>query len=166
MSIKKKIGGAVIATALGASLLAGGSYALFTAEASNSGNTFTAGTVVIDDLNDPSITTTKYFNNLAPGDSESFKVKIKNTGNLDAWVKVKDIVGTGALFEGTSPLSITDNTGVIEIEAGKTKEFSFTYNFPENADNTYQKATGELAINFQAVQLRNNDNDSGPISWE
>jgi|SRR5690606_14191128 len=168
MSIKKKIGGAIMATALGAALIGGGSYALFTAEAVNSGNTFTTGGVTIEDVTGgPAIEATLYYANLAPGDSEEYTVTIKNTDTLDAWVKVSDYTKTGALFEGATPLVIPANTQEIYIPAGEERTFDFSYNFPLAADNTYQGAQGELTIHFQAVQAKNNtkSDNSGPINW-
>ena|SRR5690606_2641094 len=168
MSIKKKIGGAIMATALGAALIGGGSYALFTDTAVNAGNTFTTGGVTIDDVN-TTFTATQYFDNLAPGDSESWTVTIKNTDTLAAWVKVADngYTTSGDLFGGTNPLQIADNNEVFKLEPGEEKEFTFTYNFPLAAGNEYQDKTGTLDITFIAVQARNNTNsaDNGPESW-
>jgi predicted ribosomally synthesized peptide with SipW-like signal peptide len=169
MSLKKKISGAVMATALGAALIGGGSYALFTAEAVNSGNTFTTGGVTIDDVNS-TLTATQYFDNLAPGDSEGWTVTIENKDTLDAWVRVADNGYTlsGDLFSGATPLTIAGNTQVVKIDAGQSKTFNFTYSFPEGAGNEYQGDTGELDIKFIAVQAKNNTNaaGNGPISWE
>ncbi|QFT90559.1 Camelysin metallo-endopeptidase [Bacillus sp. THAF10] len=169
MSIKKKIGGAVLATALGAALISGGSYALFTDTAENTGNTFTTGGVTIEDIGS-TLKSTHFFDDLAPGDAESWTVTIENKNNLDAWVKVVDGAEaydmTGDLFKGEHGLEISENTQVVKIPAGQSRTFDFSYNFPKEAGNVYQGAKGELTINFQAVQVRNNDGDSGPTSWE
>lgn len=169
MSLKKKISGAVVATALGAALIGGGSYALFSDTAVNAGNTFTTGGVTIEDVtNNPAIKATLYYANLAPGDSETYQVKIKNTDTLDAWVKVSEVTKTGVLFSGANQLVIPENTEEILIPAGKERVFNFSYEFPQDAGNEYQGAEGEMTINFQAVQAKNNtkNDNSGPISWD
>lgn len=169
MSIKKKVSGAILATALGATLIGGGSYALFTAEAVNTGNTFTTGGVTIENVSS-SFSATKYFENLAPGDSEEWTVTIKNKDTLDAWVQVPEdgYVKTGDLFGGNHPLSIDVNNEVFRIKAGEEKTFKFKYAFPKDAGNEYQGKTGSLDIKFLAVQAKNNTNSdgTGPISWE
>jgi len=170
MSIKKKIGGAIMATALGAALIGGGSYALFTDTAVNAGNTFTTGGVTIDDVN-TTFTATQYFDNLAPGDSESWTVTIKNTDTLGAWVKVADLpdayTTSGDLFGGTHPLTISPNNEVFHLAPGEEVDFTFTYAFPLDAGNEYQGKSGTLDIKFVAVQSRNNTNsaNNGPESW-
>lgn len=169
MSIKKKIGGAIMATALGAALIGGGSYALFTAEAVNSGNTFTTGGVTIT-AESSTLSSTHYFDNLAPGDTETWTVTVENTDTLDAWVQVKDFEygGTGLFDGGVNQLKILEDNDPIRIPAGGSAQFEFEYDFPKDAGNEYQGKTGELTINFQAVQARNNTkaDNSGPISWE
>lgn len=162
MSMKKKIGGAVLATALGASLIAGGSLALFTADAKNEGNTFATGGVSIEDTTQ----VTHQFSNLAPGDNGTFKVKIKNTDSLDAWVQVDGYEESGVLFDGDHPIEIADNTEVVELEPGQSHEFTFSYAFPREAGDSYQGKEGSLTINFEAVQVKNNNNGTGPNNWD
>ncbi len=167
MNLKNKIGGALMATILGAALIGGGSFALFTSQTTNDGNTFTSGGVTITDLKESTLTATNYFSNLAPGDSETWTVNIKNANSLDAWVKVEDLVKTGDIFIGNTPLQIKDLTGTILVKAGETKPFTFEYKFPLTAGNEYQGKKGNLTIKFQAVQVRNNTNtaNDGPLSW-
>jgi predicted ribosomally synthesized peptide with SipW-like signal peptide len=91
-ALKGKFGLALASTALGAALIGGGTFALFTSETSNEGNTFTAGTLEIQDVTGGSaFSLTQYFQNLAPGDSENGAIKIKNNGTLDAWVKISGV---------------------------------------------------------------------------
>jgi spore coat-associated protein N len=170
MSIKKKLLMATGTMALAAMLVSAGTFALFTSEATNAGNTFTSGTVSIEDVTGgAAFNQTMFFDNLAPGDGESATVTIENNGSLDAWVRIdtSNSVGTGALFEGTHPLAITLDGDVVQIPADGSATFDVSYSFPLAADNSYQEATGSLDINFQAVQVRNNVNTAGdgPISW-
>ncbi|CCQ96160.1 putative Spore coat protein [[Clostridium] ultunense Esp] len=166
--LKKKLGYALATTALGAMIVAGGTFALFTSEASNEGNTFTAGTVVIQDHTDGAIfDVTQFYDNLAPGDHESATITVSNSGTLDAWVKLDNADVSGALFEGNHPLVLTLDNSVKRIPAGGSATFTVGYSFPLEAGNEYQGATGEATIHVKAVQARNNTNEgnTGPISW-
>ncbi|RFU65365.1 TasA family protein [Peribacillus glennii] len=177
MSIKKKIGGALLGTAMGAALIGGGTFALFTAEASNSGNTFTAGTVKINDISGGAVlSTTANIGNLAPGDTDNATLTIENKGTLDAWVKLDNYTtnanatfkdGTGDLFEGSTPVTITHDQGAVKVPKNGTATFNVAYSFPKAANNDYQAATGTVTFNVKAVQARNNTktDDSGPKSW-
>lgn len=178
LGLKSKFGMALASTALGAALIGGGTFALFTSEATNAGNTFTAGTLEIADVTGgAAFSTTTYFENLAPGDSEESKLKIENTGSLDAWVQIDsdNTKGTGALFEGDNPLTLNLPSNAVYVEAGATVEIPVSYSFPLAAGNEYQGATGQADIKVKAVQVRNNtldsDNDgsfsdeTGPQAW-
>lgn len=113
MNLKKKITMALASTALGAALVGGGTFALFTDSAANEGNTFSAGTVVIEDVTDgAALSTSSFISNLAPGDGETATLTVANEGTLDAWVRVNGFEtnatedfedGIGDLFEGEHP---------------------------------------------------------------
>lgn len=168
MEIKKKLGMALATTALGAMLIGGGTFALFTSTASNEGNTFTAGTLTIEDVTGgAAFSQSLYFDNLAPGDSENAALTIRNTGSLDAFVRISGVTTSGALFEGDYPLTFSYDGATAVIPAGGTETFEISYSFPLEAGNEYQGATGTADINVQAVQVRNNDanNDGEPDSW-
>jgi spore coat-associated protein N len=171
--MKKKLLMAMGTMALAAMLVSAGTFALFTDDATNAGNTFTAGTVVIDDATIGGaafVNQTVFFDNLAPGDGESALVTIVNNGTLDAWVRIDtaNTVETGALFAAPTPLAVTLDSDVVLISAnGGTATFDVSYDFPLAADNSYQEATGSIDIAFQAVQARNNTlaDGSGPVGW-
>lgn len=173
MGIKKQIGLAMATTALGATLLAGGSFALFTSNTTNTGNTFTAGTVSLQSLtNGPVASQAVFFNSLAPGDNGDVKLKVKNNGNLAEWVHINTTASdasksTGGLFGGANPLALTYESTAVLLQPGQEKEFNIHYNFPLAADNSYQGATGTFNVVVDGVQARNNTNaaNNGPISW-
>ncbi|WP_423800235.1 TasA family protein [Neobacillus sp. SAB-20_R2A] len=110
MSLKKKIGGAILSTALGATLIGGGTFAIFTSSASNTNNTFAAGTLTINlDQQDP--TGAGYFtvNNMAPGDKNGVfdatkpdnglkRITVSNSGSLELRYDIATTL-TGALAE-------------------------------------------------------------------
>lgn len=83
MGLKTKLGMAVMSSVIGATMIAGGTFAYFTSTAHNDGNTFTTGTV---DINTGG---TLPINILAaaPGDSTNQTLKIKNDGTLDSYFK-------------------------------------------------------------------------------
>jgi spore coat-associated protein N len=177
--IKGKLALTMATTALGATLLAGGSFALFTSTTTNAGNTFTAGKVTITDYTGhAAFASTLHFSNLAPGDAEDATITVKNEGNLAEWVKITDVstgpnyaaVGAPNIFGGSYPLAITfteDNSKPVLIEAGASATLHVHYNFPSGADNSYQQAQGLATVNIQAVQARNNTTtaNDGPLSW-
>lgn len=173
MNIKGKFGGAIMATALGATLIGAGTSALFTSSTSNQGNTFTAGTVVVTDKTGGTLASQEVnFGNLAPGDHNSLKMAVKNEGTLDEWVKIDrastDQTKAGELFSGSTPIGLSYSDEVILLHPGETHKFTVDYNFPSTADNSYQGKTGSFNVVVDAVQDRNNTNASGngPESWQ
>ncbi|KRF35912.1 TasA family protein [Paenibacillus sp. Soil787] len=157
-TIKSKVTSMLLITALGTALVAGGTSALFTANASNTNNTFASGSVSITAGNAPVFSTTDVvFNNMAPGDAGTKTISVTNTGSLDAWVRVKKITTSGALFSGATPLTL-NNFEVFQIPAGQSKAFTINYAFKKAADNTYQGTNGIANIEFEAVQVKNNPN--------
>jgi spore coat-associated protein N len=168
MNIKKQLGMALATTALGATLLAGGSLALFSSTAANEGNTFTAGTVVINSLPTGAVfATSTNIGNMAPGDQDNKVLTVTNNGTLDAWVKISDIATSGDLFVGVTPLAVTFDGGAVLIAAGQSHDFNVGYSFPLAAGNEYQGDSGTVTFNVAAVQDRNNTNaaGNGPTAW-
>lgn len=164
MSMKQKLTMAMATTALGAALLAGGSFALFTSTDTNSGNSFAAGTVKIS-MDKPDGTT--YFNvsNIAPGDKGSSKVTVKNNGSLELRYDIAQTL-TGALASGANPLAVTikdadgkvivpgDNNRV--LAAGASEVLTVSWELPRAAGNEYQGASASLGITVNAEQTKNN----------
>lgn len=184
MSLKKKMGAAVATAAMGAALIGGGTFALFTGQATNANNNFDGGTVVISDVSGgAAFRTATLISNLAPGDAEPGTIIIKNDGTLDAWVKIDGITtnananfgdGVGDLFDGPTPVQITTDQDVKLIKAGEQATFNVGYNFPLAAGNDYQNDTGNVTFNVKAVQARNNgdanangveDTGENPLFW-
>lgn len=172
MSIKAKIGMAAAATVLGAALVGGGTFALFTSSATNAGNTFTAGTVIITDTTGgPVASQAVNFSNLAPGDNGTVSMTVKNDGTLDEWVHINTAASgatsAGDLFGGATPLALTYDADVVKLAPGTSYTFDIGYEFPLAADNSYQGDSGTFSIVVDAVQARNNTNttNDGPLSW-
>jgi predicted ribosomally synthesized peptide with SipW-like signal peptide len=165
MSIKKKMGAALVSTALGAALIGGGTFALFTDSAQNTGNTFAAGTLEIS-LDKPD--GTKYFDisNIAPGDSGSATVTVKNEGSLELRYDIAETL-EGALAQGANGLKVTikDKDGNVivpgegndRVLASKASEdLTVEWTLPKDAGNEYQGKSATLGITVNAEQTKNN----------
>lgn len=159
-------------------LITGATFALFSDEAKNEGNTFAAGTVELGEVT--TVDCNIGAENLAPGDEGSCDVKITYSGSLEAWIGVK-YETHGALFQGAHPLQISLSGGTdVEINGftvlgkvtdGENAEVTVSYKFPREADNSYRGAEGTVSLTFTAVQAKNNTkidedgNEVGPESW-
>jgi len=167
MSIKKKLGMALATTALGAMLIGGGTFALFTDSVTNSNNTFTTGTVEID-AGSVAVFPAGVYTNLAPGDSGSATLTVHNIGSLDAFVAIDGIDNkSGGLFLGQpNDLQITYDTSTKIIPAGGSATFDIYYSLPLQAGNEYQGQTGTFDIVVKAVQVKNNNDGGQPNSWD
>ncbi len=212
MGLKTKLAMALISSAAGAAMIAGGSFALFSDTTTNSGNTFTAGTVTITD----NTAAGAIFNgdalvgNLAPGDSGSTgSLSVTNSGTLDEWVGLKttfsavadshnifsdlSTVNGNAAGSDNHPLNISysvvvkdpagtqvgatiDHTVAVggestdqtpfSLPSGDTATITYSYTFDKAAGNDYQGAKGQVNVEVDAVQSRNNPLDAtGQPVW-
>lgn len=165
LNIKKKIAMAATTTVLGAMLIGVGTFAWFTSAATNEGNSFKSGTVVIN-LDKPN--GNKYFeiDNMAPGDSGQATVKVTNDGSLELRYDIAETL-TGDLAAAPDGLIVTiedstgniikpgDNNRVLAANGG-SEDLTVKYELPTAAGNAYQDkgATLDLAVN--AEQTKNN----------
>jgi predicted ribosomally synthesized peptide with SipW-like signal peptide len=162
MSLKSKLSLALVTTAIGATLIGAGTFAIFTSSATNAGNTFTAGTLKIG--LEPA-TAIIDVDNMAPGDSGSQTLTVANNGSLELRYDIAEEL-TGALAAGADGLKVTiedaagnvitpgDNNRV--LAAGATEVLTIGYELPLAADNTYQGAEATLGITVNAEQTANN----------
>ncbi|MBY0013799.1 TasA family protein [Paenibacillus typhae] len=167
-NLKKTMAMAMATTALGAALIAGGSFAIFTSSVQNTGNTFAAGTLKIGlDKEDTDGTPAKYFNltNWAPGDSSIQPVVVTNKGSLelryDLTLAVGGDLGGGANpvtikaysdAAGTTALTVTDRV----LAVGASETIYVKVEFPKAAGDEYQGKTGTASIKVDAEQTKNN----------
>lgn len=157
--MKRKITVSFIVMALVCALVGGATFALFTDSATNSNNTFSAGTL---DVNVGAQTYEVDVTNLAPGDVVDGSFVVTNAGSLDLWYKLT-AAGSGALFEGATPctISITNPTEVYNaLASGANATVNYTINFPLAANNDYQEATGTVTFTVNAEQVANNPTPS------
>ncbi|WP_053366868.1 TasA family protein [Bacillus sp. FJAT-27245] len=164
MSIKKKIGGALLGTALGAALIGGGTFALFTDTATNEGNSFATGNLSIKDITGGDGRAAFNVTNMAPGDTGNGTFKIENNGDYDVWVGIDSAEDTGGLAD---VLELTVPGGAVHIPKGEAREFTISYEMDLDAGNEYQNQTATVDVEFKAVQYKNNINvtNDGPKSW-
>jgi spore coat-associated protein N len=161
MSIKTKLVMLTAVSALGATMVAGGSFALFTKNATN-GTTFASGILTIDDFTGSVVQDTMLnFMNLAPGDYGSKKITVKNTGSLDAWVAVNAAAsqGSGDLFKGSTPIQLTYDTRPVRVAKGDTVSVTVNYKMPLSANSDYENKSGSVNVVVDAVQARNNEKE-------
>ncbi|MFJ9500036.1 TasA family protein [Brevibacillus centrosporus] len=165
MSLKKQFAVTLASVGLGAALIGGGTFALFTSEAQNTGNTFAAGSVEVS-LDKPDGTT--YFNveNIAPGDSETKTVTVKNSGTLELRYDLGvDLTGDLAAAPNGLTVKVTDKNGNEiapgpdgnrVLAAGASEELKVTYTLPKEAGNEYQGKAATLGLKVLAEQTKNN----------
>lgn len=164
-NLKKTMAMAMATTALGATLIAGGSFAIFTSSAQNSGNTFAAGTLKVELDKAEGVNYFTNLDNLAPGDSQIQPVVVSNKGSLDLRYDLSLTVGGDLALgsnpivikafsdaAGTSPLTVTDR----ELAVGGTETIYVKVSFPLEADNSYQGKAGTASIKVEAEQTKNN----------
>lgn len=176
--LAKRISVSLLAIALVSLVVSASSFALFTAQGSNVGNTFTAGTVRFGDEFDQMTPV----DNIAPGDDGTAGTyEIEYVGSLDAWIGI-DAEATGDLFScdggGHFAITLTDQDGntysangedqVVGIYTdGEVLTLTVGYSLALAAGNDCQGDGAQLNFTVKAVQERNNTltDGSGPISW-
>lgn len=162
MSLKKKLSLAVLTTTLGASIMAAGSFALFTSTASNTGNTFSAGTLAITfDQQDTDIAKAFYFkaDNIQPLYSETKDVVVTADGTLPLNYKLGATLG-GDLKDVLEVTVFDSNNQAIDLNqsrslaAGASETLKVKVDWPDHndADNAYKGKTGSLNLVASATQ--------------
>lgn len=177
---------AVILSTLIAALATTGTLALFTAATQTQANSFTAGTVSLDE---PSITWSE-ITDMAPGDTGSTTYAITYTGTLEAWVGLLPKV-SGELYtcdggrliltlsdaddssitytwNGEEPLVIRSGPETATpLTEGTTKRFTVAWTLELGASNDCQEKSALVELMAVAVQAEHNTNDTndGPVTW-
>lgn len=153
--MKTKMFTSMLVIALAAALVGGATMAIFTDEAVNEGNTFTAGEI---DINTVGATTLPLAaGNMAPGDTITGSFIVQNDGSLDLRFDVS-AEGSGDLFDGDTPATVggLGDDQDVELEPGESATVYFTVNLPLEAGNEYQNATGTVDFTIEAEQTANN----------
>lgn len=171
--LAKRLSLSLLAVAAVSLIVTAASMALFTASTANTNNTFSTGTV---SLVSPA-TMSCNVSNIAPGDSGICgSYTFTYTGSLQAWLGL-DAASGGALLGGPTPMIVTISDGTNsynpnagnqvmgKFNTGNTVTVTVGYSLPLAAGNAYQGTSGGVTFTIHAVQVKNNDAGSGPISW-
>lgn len=163
-----------------AAVSATGTMAYFSADA-QAHNVITTGNVKIEIQEWANSDKTEEFRNLdgiMPNTSVTKIAEVKNTGEADAWIRVKVTKEIKLTGEGTPDLSLVKldlNTGdweqnddgylyykrIVEPE-GVTAPIFTTVTFDKTMGNEYQNATATVTVEANAVQSANN---AGRTGW-
>lgn len=173
----KRISMSLLAMGLISLVVSAATFALFTAQTTNSDNVFSSGTVTLAGLYGCDNT----INNIAPGDSGDFDCAVTYTGSLPAWLGLTTTF-TGALMscDGANSLltqidggaygvnSANQVVGAAPVNNGTSTIFHINWMLPLAAGNSCQGDSATLSLQVQAVQSANNTLAApavGPISW-
>lgn len=163
----KRIAMSLLAVGVTALIVSAASFALFTAQTTNSDNTFSAGTVTLGAVAGCANT----INNIAPGDSGSFTCDVTYTGSLSAWVGyTAAMTGDLASCDGANSLQVSNLASSKTVIGGVAsngdhRAMTFNWNLPLAAGNSCQGDSALVTVNFYAVQSANNTTGAGPTSW-
>jgi len=152
--MKAKMIASMLVLALAAALVGGATMAIFTDTDTNTGNTFTAGTVSIQ-VGVSSIGVGA--GNMAPGDTITGTFTVTNNGTLQLRYDVSALAA-GPLFAGATPAQVGalgDDQDIV-LAPGASATVTFTVHLPLGAGNTYQNATGTIDFTISAEQTANN----------
>jgi hypothetical protein len=172
-----------LAVVLAAAGVTVGSGANFTAKSANPANTFTTGTLTMENSKDAAAILTA--GGMKPGDSASGTVDIKNTGTLsgafslttsaptnnDATYPILSqldlkIVDCGVVTASTTPDCATGTTAVYDgkVSAVGTKSlatyakdekhrYKFDVTLPSSTNDNYQGKTGSIQFDWNAAAV-------------
>lgn len=152
LTLTKKILLSVLGLGVVGSLVGMGTFASFTATASNPSNTFTTGTLTLDTLNASgnSVGGASFMSlsSLKPGDTKSEFLTIKNTGSLPI------ASYTLATSASTSSLLDTDTTNGLKLTITRCSvAWDGTATSPTCADGLGGLGGGTTETNFNAVPI-------------
>lgn len=154
-----------------ASLYTNDTNALFTAQASQTGNSFSAATI-----NVATSPATALFSvtNLVPGDTVVRTLQVTNSGTAGFTYNIKDSetgpstllftdtvkglqleIKKGSTVYYTGPISSLNANSAPElaIAAGASDTLTFTVSLPTAADNAFQSLSEQIQFTFNASQL-------------
>lgn len=160
-----------------------GTFAYFTSSTSSTGNTFTAGRLVITNWNPGNFVAGLNVRNIYPGFiSPLHTVEVHNEGTLPLKYKISVNESDSILYTGTYPLQVRivqggtavrewvdidrmrevelpqsiqpDDPATPDVDEGIGR-FEIQYRMPEKAGNDYQGATADLTFVFNATQVEN-----------
>ncbi|GLV13115.1 hypothetical protein Heshes_07990 [Alicyclobacillus hesperidum] len=157
MGLKTKLAMAMATSAAGAAMIAGGSFAMFTAQASNTGNTFTAGNLNLNLSKwQTAQSTSLSFTQMAPGDQGQDSFTVSNTGNLDEYVGLSTVEQAN----GSAPNIFVNQTA--SDNAGSTDNNPLTLTVSVYSGTT----TSGSALAQYTVPVGGDTGNTPAISWK
>lgn len=132
-----------------------GTWAIFSDDASSTGNTFTAGTL---DISTGIVTKSVGFDNIQPGDTVDITIPVDNVGSLPLKYTISTSISgtmTGGLYDPVvSDITVNGASYVAPqlLDNGDTDTVVISVTLPLDAGNNYQGTTGILDVVFSAVQ--------------
>jgi len=179
MSTFRKMLGTLLVLGITGSLAGFGVFAAFSSETSNTGNTFAAGTVSIDD-NDGGNQSLYNLNNQKPGTTTSNCIKVTYGGSLDSEVRlftptaasamnsnINVVITAGTQATSTFPscAGFTASSGV-PVYSGTLASFQASHNaysngFQANPGNAADWSSGESLVYRFDVSVQDTDQAQG-----
>lgn len=134
-----------------------GTFAYFSDSASSTGNTFSAGTLYINDGSHTfTITPDSPWGNMAPGQTRTGSFTITNNGTIDMGSLAVSTTNSGGLFtlDGNHATS-SASCSATSLAAGASTLCALTVYLPDPgyADNTYQGASGAVEVVVTGSQI-------------
>lgn len=164
MSLKRKLMTSVMTMGLVSALVGGATFAIFTDSSPNENNTFTAGTVIL--ASDNLTSWSEGVDNMAPGDTVTKDVYVRNDGTLELRYDVAAEQEGYLLEEGSYPAEVTYYRNGTEFTPGNNDfvlaaddpqdTITIEVYLPYDAGNNYQNASGSIGLTFDAEQTINN----------
>lgn len=175
--MKKKIAISFMIMALVMALAGGATFAYYTDWDMNSESptTITSGTLNIDiypnEENNDLVYQTSNINlsKMEPGQTATFKMYVKNVGNVDSKVQLDAITnGNGWTTDDMLGYKLTfdnDNTWAT-IAAGQTQRFNATVEFLPDSGNSYRGTTNSFYFKVFATQALNPETEIANITFD
>jgi predicted ribosomally synthesized peptide with SipW-like signal peptide len=143
-----------------AAMVGAGTWALFTGEATSTGNTFTSGSLGIGA---GASTYSANIGNIAPGESATVTLDVSSLGTLPLDYSITpvlsgDIILGGANDPYVSSITVDGNPyidpeSLSEVGGSDVSDtVVVTITLPSDANDAYQGLNGDLAITFEADQ--------------
>lgn len=176
MGLKKKLGLAVLTTTLGATMIAGGTFAYFNAQTTNSNNVFTSGKIQLDQT-----VNLGTHDNIKPGDNGDSTIVLTNLDStlgsnltahfgalsdstalakaVDVTMTLDDIAVTLADVDGDGSITYADLAkqdialgAFASTDTDKTVKVHWEFVDTDTAQNDLQGQTFTVPVNFEARQ--------------
>jgi spore coat-associated protein N len=155
----KKIVGLTVAALLVMGLIGGGTWAYFSDTEESGGNVLTAGTLDLklsdaDETDEDGVTATWSDGNLAPGESVSGTVTLKNSGTMEADHVEISFANTPSNVDLSTDLGVADDTDISDSMVVTVLSLGTTDFLAQTVPGTFDQA------DIEAADVAGNDDDA------